>query len=78
MAEEVFDGIQRCINDATLYIPVNEFFNLLQDEGVDVTDKQRAEINEKLKQKKTKNIARYVLYNYKLHPEIYKLALQLY
>jgi hypothetical protein len=40
MAEEVFDGIQRCIDDAALYIPPNEFFNLLQDEGVDVTDKQ--------------------------------------
>jgi hypothetical protein len=78
MAEEVFDGIQRCIDDAALYIPPNEFFNLLQDEGVDVTDKQRAEIDEKLKQKKTKNIARSVLYNYKLHREIYKLALQLY
>jgi hypothetical protein len=51
---------------------------LLQDEGVDVTDKQHAEIDEKLKQKKTKSYARSVLYNYKLHREIYKLALQLY
>jgi hypothetical protein len=33
MAGEVFDGIQRCIDDAALYIPPNEFFNLLQDEG---------------------------------------------
>jgi hypothetical protein len=64
-------------SDAALYISPNEFFNLLQDEGVDVTDKQRAEIDEKLKQKKNKYIARSVLYNYKLHREIYKLALQL-
>jgi hypothetical protein len=67
MAEEIFDGIQRCIDDESLYLSGAEFFNLLQDKGVDVTDKQRADIEEKLQKKKAKTFTRQILYDYRLH-----------
>jgi hypothetical protein len=78
MAEEIFDGIQRCIDDESLYLSCAEFFNLLQDKGVDVTDKQRADIEEKLQKTKAKTFTRQILYDYRLYPQLYKLAHELY
>jgi hypothetical protein len=74
MAEEIFDGIQRCIDDESLYLSGAEFFNLLQDKGVDVTDKQRADIEEKLQKKKAKTFTRQILYDYRLYPQLYQLC----
>jgi hypothetical protein len=48
MAEEIFNCIQRCIDDKCLYVNGAEFFKLLQDLGTNVTEKQRAEIDAKL------------------------------
>jgi hypothetical protein len=45
MAEEIFDGIQRCIDSQCLYVDGAEYFQLLQDPGTDVTEKQREEID---------------------------------
>jgi hypothetical protein len=45
---------------------------------VDVTDKQRADIEEKLQKKKTKTFTRQILYDYRLYPQLYKLAHELY
>ena len=76
MAEEIFNCIQRCIDDKCLYVNGAEFFKLLQDPGTDVTEKQRAEIDAKLseKKKKPKMFTRQILYDYKLHQNLYTLA----
>jgi hypothetical protein len=76
MAEEIFDGIQRCIDSQCLYVDGAEYFQLLQDPGTDVTEKQRGEIDAKLaeKKKKPKTFTHMIQHDYKLHPHLYTLA----
>jgi hypothetical protein len=69
MSEEIFDSIQRCIDDASLYLSGREFFSLLQDAGLEVSGVQRADskIEEK---KKPKAYARLILHDYRLHKDL--------
>ena len=77
MSEEIFESIQSCIDDRSVYIDEGEFFNLLQDAGIDVNDDQRREIDARKmaeKKKKAKTFTRKILHDYKLSSDLYTLA----
>jgi hypothetical protein len=76
MSEEIFESIQSCIDDTSVYIDERNFFNLLQDTGVEVTEEQRRDIDAKMSQKnkKPKTYTRKILHNYRLYADLYTLA----
>jgi hypothetical protein len=75
---EIFNSIQRCIDDASLYLPGKEFFSLLQDPGADVSEAQTADINQRIQEKKKpKAYTRQILHDCRLHKDISGLAQKL-
>ena len=78
--EDVIAAVAACVQDKSLYIEAEKWFDMLQDPGADVTQKQRSDIDEKTAQKgaKKKRFTRAIIHNYKLYPKLYMLSQDIY